>query len=117
MIRDNLVVATGGSTVFGADADAVGIFVGPVSCCTQGVRVLNNDVIGTTKLGNGTAVGIQFVSAIDGLAVNNRITGTYGLNEKGIEYALASSGKFRDNIVSGVGNSYTGTGTNIGNNN
>ena len=106
IIRTNQVVATGGSTVFAGDVSAVGIFV-----TGTGPRVLNNNVITVTKQGSGVAWGILLSPANGGLVVNNRITGA----DRGIEY-FTSTGKYRDNITSGVTIPFTG-GTNIGNNN
>src|SRR5262245_34032159 len=106
VVRNNQVVATGGTTNGGGNANAFGIAVGG-----SGVRVLNNDVIGVVKQGTGVASGIRFSGGSGSLAVNNRITQA-GL---GIEYA-GSTGKFRDNITFDVTTPYTG-GTNIGNNN
>ncbi len=105
IIRNNQVVATGGSTDPGAGGDAVGIVALGV-----GLRVLNNEVI-TVTAGSGASAGIILGEGSDGLAVNNRITSA----ESGIVYD-ASTGKYRDNITSSVGTPYTG-GTNAGNNN
>ena len=107
IVRNNQVVATGGTTVFGAKADAFGISVGGA-----GPRVLNNDVIDTVKQGSGTARGIFFDGAVGGLAVNNRITEA----DSGIEYFAGGTGKYRDNRTFGVTTPFTG-GTDIGNNN
>jgi hypothetical protein len=108
IVRNNQVVATGGSTVFGANADAYGFFVSG-----SGPRVLNNDVINTVKQGSGVAWGIFLESSVTGgIAVNNRITGA----DRGIEFQCCSTGKYRDNIAFGVTTPYTG-GTDIGNNN
>jgi hypothetical protein len=57
IVRNSQVVATGRSTLFGANADAYGIYVGGA-----GPRVRNNDAINTVKLGTGTAYGIAFSS-------------------------------------------------------
>ena len=112
IVRNNQVVATGGSTILGADPNAFGIFVGGA-----GPRVLNNDVIDTVKQGTGTAWGILFMLATDGVAVNNRITNA----DRGIEFdngppGPGSTGKYRDNLTFGVTTPFTG-GTNVGNNN
>ena len=108
IIRNNLVVATGGTTIYGTNADAAGI-----SVHADGTRVLNNDVMDTMKQGTGTARGIEFVGGIaGGLAVNNRIT----VADRGIEYVGGATGKYRDNVTFGVTTPYTG-GTDIGNNN
>ena len=70
IVRNNQVVATGGATCCGANAQAYGIFV-----MGNGPRVLNNDVINTVKRGTGTrAWGIYLAGVNGGLAVNNRIT-------------------------------------------
>ena len=106
IIRNNLVVATGGTTALGANADAYGIIV-----FGTGVRVLNNDVIDTLGTGTGSTRGIDVRGAPGALVVNNRITGA----DVGIDYG-GSTGKFRDNITFDVTTSYIG-GTNIGNNN
>jgi hypothetical protein len=110
IVRNNQVVATGGSTFFGTNLDAFGIVV-----LGNGPRVLNNDVIQTVKHGLGIARAIFFIQVTDGLAVSNRITET----ERGIEFFGVfggSTGKYRDNLTSGVTTPYLG-GTDAGNNN
>src|SRR5262245_11404776 len=107
IVRNNLVMSTGGCTSCGANADATGIFVNG-----SGTRVLNNDVITVTKQGAGIATGIRFDAALAGLAINNRIT----VADKGIDFGGGSSGKYRDNVTSDVTTPFT-NGTNIGNNN
>ena len=89
IVRNNQVVATGGTTCCGPNPDVVGIVVDGA-----GPRVLNNDVIHTFKPGGGTARGILFSSVTGGLAVNNRITEA----DTGIEYS-GSTGKYRDNLT------------------
>jgi hypothetical protein len=102
LIRNNLVIATGGTTAGGPNATAFGIFAGaPVS-------VLNNDVIDTHATGISTARGIAFSNVTGALAVNNRITNT----DVGIEYANAT-GKYRDNRTTGVTTPFHG-GTPVG---
>ena len=109
IVRNNQVVATGGTTVFGADVNAFGIIVDGT-----GLRVLNNDVINTVKQGVGTATGIYLVFVRGALVVNNRIS----VADRWIEYDVntGSTGKYRDNITFDVTTPFTG-GTNIGNNN
>jgi hypothetical protein len=108
IVRNNHIVATGGSTL-SADAGAVGIFIDSGT----GTRVLNNDVMHTFKLGTGIATGISFLGQAYAFAVNNRITEA----DLGIEYLGGSTGgKYRDNLTSGVGTPYT-DGTDAGNNN
>jgi len=106
IVRNNQVVATGGSTVFGANANATGILVEG-----SGPRVLNNDVITTVKQGTGIARGILLATVTGGLVVNNRIT----VADRGIDFG-GSDGKYRDNLTFDVTTPYTG-GTNVGNNN
>jgi hypothetical protein len=108
IVRNNQVVATGGTTIFGPNANGVGIAV-----AGTGPRVLNNDVIHTVKQGTGTAWGIYLNGVAGGLAVNNRITGA----DRGIDYATgASIGKYRDNLTFDVTTPFSG-GTDAGNNN
>ena len=105
IVRNNQIVATAATAT---NASAYGILI-----VGNGARVLNNDVINTFKQGTGTAWGIQFNQATGGFAVNNRITTA----DRGIDYNNASTGKFRDNLTSDVATPFTGTGTNVGNNN
>ena len=107
IIRNNQVVATGGTTFFGGNANIQGIVTGGA-----GPRVLGNDVIHTVKQGTGIARGILFQSGTDGFAVNNRITDA----ERGIEFEPLVTGKYRDNVTDDVTTPYTG-GTDAGNNN
>ena len=108
IVRNNQVVATGGTTIGGGTANAWGILVSGA-----GSRVLNNDVINTVKQGGGTtAVAIQFATAsVGGLAVNNRLT----VADKGIEFAGTATGKYRDNLTFGIATPFTG-GTVVGTN-
>ncbi|HEX9710341.1 MAG TPA: hypothetical protein VGB42_10305 [Candidatus Thermoplasmatota archaeon] len=108
LIRNNQVVATGGSTVFGPNTSPFGIIVSGA-----GPRVLNNDVIDTFAQGTGIAVGIGFLGS-GGLAVNNRITNAH----VGIEFLSGSTGKYRDNLTTGVPtiSRFLG-GTSVGTNN
>jgi hypothetical protein len=105
IVRNNQVVATGGTINFGPNADVFGIYAtGP------GTRVLNNDVIATVPTGFATGYGILFLSGSDALAVNNRIS-TAGV---GIDFG--DTGKYRDNLTIGVSTPYLG-GSDAGNNN
>src|SRR5258708_1914612 len=106
VVRNNQVVATGGTTIFGADADAVGLRLEG-----SGSRVINNDVTDTVARGTGTARGILFAGSAGGLAVNNRIT----VADRGIDYGFGATGKYRDNLTSEVTTPFTG-GTDAGNN-
>ena len=105
IVRNNQVVATGGSTVFGPNADAFGIVV-----TGAGPRALNNDVITTVKQGTGKAWGIKINSGLQGgFVVNNRITGA----DNGID--IDGPGTYRDNLIREVTTPFTG-GTDAGNN-
>ena len=75
-----------------------------------GVRVLNNDVITVTKTGAAAAIGILFSPGTDVLAVGNWITSA----DNGITFFFAT-GKYRDNLTSGVTTPFTG-GTDAGGN-
>jgi hypothetical protein len=75
-------------------------------------RIIDNDITQTRKSGNGIAVGILLDGVVDVLAVNNRITNA----DIGIQYGIGATGKFRDNLTSGVATPFTG-GTDAGNNN
>lgn len=104
VVRNNQIVSTGGSTVFGASADAIGIYLTGI-----GPRVLNNDVTNVFGHGpSGRGYGISMSLATNGLAVNNRITQAYF----GILMNLAL---YRDNLAASVNASYVG-GTDAGNN-
>ena len=108
IVRNNQVVATGGTTTYGTNVGATGIWVGGA-----GPRVLNNDVINTVKQGTGVARGIYFSGATGGLAVNNRIT----VADLGIGFStVGGTGKYRDTLTFGVTTPFTG-GTDAGNNN
>jgi hypothetical protein len=108
IVRNNQVVATGGTTTQGLNANAFGIIV-----VGAGPRVLNNDVINTVKQGTGTAWGILLDAVTGGMAVNNRITAA----DIGIDFT-GSTGKYRDNLTFDVplATRFVG-GTDAGNNN
>ena len=107
VIRNNLVVGTGGSTVLATTSgNAFGIVA-----LGMGSRVIDNDVITTTKQNGGTAWDIFVSSATGALAVNNRITTA----DRGIDYAGASTGKYRDNLSFDIPTPFLG-GTDAGNN-
>jgi hypothetical protein len=101
LIRNNQVVATGGSTF---NLQALGI-----RASGTGTRVLNNDVIDTYSLDASQAEGIYLIAS-NALVVNNRITNA----SVGIHFA--GSGKYRDNLTTGVSTPFVG-GTNVLNNN
>jgi len=104
IVRNNQVADTGGSTVFGQDANAFGIYVAGV-----GARVLNNDVSTITSQGLGTSAGVWAVGATGSLVENNRFTSsTYG--------TVMGTGKYRGNLTFGTSVPFSG-GTDAGNNN
>ena len=92
LIRNNQVVATGGSTLSGVNVQGIAV-------AGSENRVQNNDVIDTFATGGSpvSSIGISFSFGSDGLAVNNRITQA----DIGIEFS-SDTGKFRDNLTSGV---------------
>ena len=131
IVRNNLVYGTGGSTYGPTIYTGIGVQGG------GGIQVLNNDVLKTSagtisgigisvacnegciiegnRIGNLTLPevgppvhGIQVGFSNDVLVVNNRITKT----NTGITFS-AASGKYRDNLTSGVPTPFTG-GTAVG---
>ena len=132
VVRRNLVSTTGGTTALGANVTTYGILSEGA-----GARVLLNDVTDTVGVGTGDGVAVAITSGNGTVAERNRI-GNAGVASSsgiritgsasvlaianrlaslgaGIEY-LSSTGRFRDNLTSGVGAPYTG-GTDAGNNN
>jgi hypothetical protein len=132
VVRNNQVVDTTGTTVGGGNSDTFGLLVnGP------GSRVINNDATETVAVGSGNAFGIQVASA-DGAVVENNRVGNSNLVASSTAIQIASgddilavgnrmattgngivfagaTGKYRDNITSGVTNPYSG-GTDASNN-
>ena len=107
VVRRNLIVDTGGQTVFGFDAWGWGMQI-----AGTGIRILDNDIDTVIKRGAGVARGIQLTGAPDALVVGNRIVQA----DEGLFFDWASSGKYRDNLTSAVGARFIG-GTDAGNNN
>lgn len=106
IVRNNQVVATGGTTSFGPNADVFGIYV-----TGNSPRVINNDVIDTVATGAAVGYGLILKFCDGALAVNNRFSvATVGI------FFSASTGKYRDNLTSAVGSPFTGGGTDAGNN-
>lgn len=134
MLRNNLVVNTGGNTANGANSDVRGI-----RTVGTGVRVLNNDVTDTIGVGTGAGISILLDSATGAVAENNRLgnqalaasstaiealTGSTDVllvgnrvatMGAGLDYVGTATGKYRDNLTTGVTSPYTG-GTDAGNN-
>lgn len=136
VIRDNLVVETGGSTLL-PNPRAYGIS----AYGAPGALVANNDVVDTKNddaasyeygiwVGNSDdvvvegnrvrnpvpsaayAFGILLSFSKNGQVVDNRISGA----SEGLVYVSGSSGKFRGNLTDNVGLAFTG-GTDAGGNN
>ncbi|HKF42563.1 MAG TPA: hypothetical protein VKG01_05635 [Thermoanaerobaculia bacterium] len=133
VIRSNQIIKTGGSTAFG------NISVAGIAVVGASNRVIDNDVFETVPMGTFSSFAINLVGsdnvvesnrignsallptpsmaiAFDccytgGLVINNRIT----TMTNGILYG-PSTGKYRDNVTSGVTYPYGG-GTDLGNNN
>ena len=71
VLRANAVIATGGTTALGPNADAYAIVVrGALS------RILDNDVVAVQASGAGQAWGLQLLSASGSVVENNRIGNT-----------------------------------------
>lgn len=97
LIRNNQVVATGGTPLPGA-TNVVGILVGAFEA-----RVLNNDVIDTIPATNGAPANGIYFYGFDNLAMNNRIT----VADFGIRNVFGTAKCF-DNLTSGVGTPFLG---------
>ena len=131
VIRGNQVVTTGGSTIFGANADAYGIR-------TEGAeaRALDNDVTDTTPAGTGSGIAVGVEQSTGSVAEKNRVGNSTPNNSYGIRvlngndvlvvgnrlsglafgvYFDTATGKYRDNLATGTITPYTG-GSDAGNN-
>ena len=130
VVRNSVVSNTGGTTT-APNTDTYGIQV-----VGSGTRVLNNDVTGTVGVGTGSGQGIYLDAADGAVADGNRLSNvaagpSVGVNVNGGLDALVvgndislmgsgvvfggGSGKYRDNLTSGVPTPFTG-GTDAGNN-
>jgi nitrous oxidase accessory protein NosD len=126
MIRNNLIITTGGSTTLGANANANGIYV-----LGSGAQVLNNTVTGVSAQASGNTTGVYLDSASNSVVADNRIGNltspngsSYGvfLNSgsdlivsdnrlTGMQYGIYfanATGKFFSNVAQGVSTPYTG---------
>lgn len=108
ILRRNQVVDTGGSTQI---ADAYGIF-------TQGagVWVLDNNVVGTTRSGLGSANGIRVAYAPGSIVQRNHVSNApVTTNSSGIELVTSGSVTVRDNSISSMetGIAFNGGSTGI----
>jgi hypothetical protein len=106
IVRHNVIANTGPTTLPG-NHNAEGIRVDG-----SGARVLNNDVLTVIPAGAGNGIGINLILGNDVLVVGNRITTA----DFGVAFTVGATGKYRDNLTSGVGTPFSG-GTNAGNNN
>ena len=97
IVRNNQVVATGGSTL-AANESSIGI-----SVSGSGNRVLDNDVTGTVSSGTGSAFGIQSIAAEGLVVASNRVSGVSAPGG-GLEYAIqittSPHAAIRDNTLS-----------------
>jgi uncharacterized repeat protein (TIGR01451 family) len=132
-VRNNLVVGSGGTTVFGSTGDAFGI-MGRGS----DLRVFGNDVIETLATGSGRSVGIDLRDADGSFVERNRVsnatvfTDSMGIllstSDRGVmavgnrlgrlDWGIifgSALGKFQGNLASDVTTPYT-RGTSAGNN-
>lgn len=106
VVRNNHVLYIGRTTYFGANVSGYGIRVAGPS-----PRLLNNDVSQVFKSGTGVAYGIFLVSVSNGFAYENRVA----VVRNGIVFFGASTGKYKDNLTSGVTTAFSG-GTDAGGN-
>ncbi len=101
IIRNNQVVATGGTTVNGANTNAYGITAyGP------GSRVLNNDVTDVAAQGTSWAFGIDLYvgSGSSSVVAGNRVDNltSPGGSRNGIYLTGGGDNSVKDNILSGT---------------
>jgi hypothetical protein len=106
IVRNTVVANTGPSGKPG-DRPAVGI-----QLTSDGGRVLNNDVHSVTPAGIAEGTGIHLLGGNNTLVVGNRIT---IVADHGVFFTF--TGKYRDNLTSGVGTPFGGGGTDAGGNN
>jgi hypothetical protein len=108
-IRDNLIVGTGGTTAFGANA-----VVYAIRLFGSNFVVDENDVIDNKQVGSGNTYGILFDGADNGVATSNRLTTA----TIGIAYGGVATGVIRDNVTTDVTTPYSlgAGGMNAGNN-
>jgi len=102
VVRNNIVSGTGNSST----SSTTGIYVAGPGC-----RVLNNEIIETTSSSSSFSIAVD-VGGANTLVINNHISNA----SYGIVYDSGASGKYRDNLTTGVTAGYSG-GTDAGNNN
>jgi hypothetical protein len=106
VVRDNLVLLTGGTTALGPNSDSYGILV---NGAWNGV--LRNDVVIVTKQGSGFAYGL-YVSGQGHFAVRNRISQA----DRAIYVDSPTGAKYRDSLASGTTLAPYAGGIDAGNN-
>lgn len=135
IVRDSRSIRTGGSTSPLANGNAHGIVIQGT-----GSRALNNDVVGTFAAAGHNAWSIHATNANQAVIEGNRVSRgvddtftSYGVivpfsqdvtvvgnrinsTTYGVVYSSGATGKYRDNLTSGVANPYDGSGTDAGNN-
>ncbi len=107
VVRNNHVLYTYGTTLWGANVSAYGIRV-----VGSSPRVLNNEVSEVFKSGTGTAYGIFLPGVTSGFVYENRVA----VVSNAIVFFGASTGKYKDNLTGGVTTAFSG-GTDAGGNN
>ncbi len=108
IIRNNQIVATGGSTM----PLGPSVYITEIVVIGDGNRVIYNDVTTVAQTQSAPALGIGVMSGNGTIVLNNRITNAA---DYGIVF-LTATGKYRDNLTFGSTTPYTG-GTDAGNNN
>jgi len=102
IVRNNQVVATGPPPTL---PNAIGIDISPGS----GSRVVDNDVAQTTGSGGGQGAAIR-VNATNALVDGNRLTqANIGILFQGV----GGTGRYRDNLTSGVSSPFVNQGSTI----
>ena len=96
IVRNNQVVATGGSTL-AANESSIGISVSGTDD-----RILDNDVSGTTASGSGNAYGVEGSAAEGLMVIRNRISETTSPAgpEYGVQILNSPHAAIRNNVVS-----------------
>ena len=86
VVRNNLVVTTGGTTIFGSDASASGIeATGALH------RILNNEVLDTFAVGTGFAPSIRVLES-QGIVVEKNRAGNSTLPPTGVSFGVRAGG-------------------------
>ena len=99
IIRNNQVVATGGSTVDYVNGFAFGMYI-----TGKGARLLNNDVTEVTAQGTSGAYGVYLFTTSNSVLAGNRVANVTSPNGSpyGIYLDLSTDLLVRDNSLSGT---------------